>query len=208
MLEQNQAKFVHWFDKHRSTTGGHQRKALVIVLAVTVMLAVIAGSGSQGVPGPQGPPGPQGAAGAPGPQGSAGPAAAEAELEFTSEGKGVAENIEYIGHDGKTRMVGSDQSKKPGGLDLKGHGFTFSFRAVKEDGWVKGFVKLEDPKLGISVYATNFEIDQTHPKHKIPGGGFEGPDAVDMRKTTGTTVFINGVLQPDWKFDNGPLFVG
>ncbi len=173
-----------------------------------IMLVATACAGSQGVPGPQGPPGPQGAAGAPGPQGPSGPAAAEADLEFTGEGKGVAENIEYIGHDGKTRMVGSDQSENPGGLDLRGHEFTFAFRAVKVDGWVQGFVELEDPKLGLSIYASGFKMNQSHKKHRIPVGGFEGPDAVDMERFAGTTVFVNGVLKPGWKFDNGPMFVG
>ena len=91
---------------------------------------------------------------------------------------------------------------------MRGHEFTFAFKAVKEDGWVKGFMQLDDPQLGISVVATDFDIDQTHPRHKIPVGDFEGPDAVDMRRTAGSTVFINGVLQPGWKFDNGPVFVG
>ncbi len=217
MLEQNKAIVVHWLDQYRANSSGHERKTLVVVLAVMVMLAAIACAGSQGVPGPQGPPGPQGAAGAPGPQGSAGapgsqgsagPAAAEADLEFTGEGKGVAENIEYIGHDGKTRVVGSDMSKNPGGLDLRGHEFTFAFRAVKEDGWVRGFIELEDPELGLSIYATDLTIFETHPKHKIPVGGFEGPDAVDMKRTAATTVFVNGVLKPGWTLDNGPVFVG
>ena len=197
-----------------------------------IVLVATACAGSQGVPGPQGPAGPQGAAGsqglagAQGPQGPAGaagsqglagaagsqslaaPAAAGAELVFTGEGKGVAENIEYIGHDGKTRMVASDQSKNPGGLDLRGHEFTFALRVVKVDGLVQGFVELEDPTLGLSIYATGFKMNQAHKKHKIPVGGFEGPDAVDMERFAGNTVFVNGVLKPGWKFDNGPMFVG
>ena len=84
--------------------------------------------------------------------------------------------------------------------------FTFDFRAEKEDGEVEGFMQLEDPQLGLSIFATGFDIAETHPKHKIPVGGFVGPDAVDMKK--GTTVYINGVLQPGWRFDNGPMFIG
>ena len=29
-----------------------------------------------------------------------------------------------------------------------------------------------------------------------------------MQRTAATNVYINGVLQPGWKFDNGPVFVG
>ena len=133
---------------------------------------------------------------------------ASAKLEFIGEGKSVAEDIEYIGHDGRTRLVASDQSTNPSGLDLRGHEFTFAFRAVKQDGFVKGFMQLDDPQLGITVFATDFEINSTHPRHKIPVGGFTGPDAVDMQRTAATNVYINGVLQPGWKFDNGPVFVG
>jgi len=210
---------------------------LAIALAAAMMLAVTACAGSPGVPGPAGPQGPEGAVGpqgvegAPGSQGVAGAAgsqgavgaagsqgmagaagsqgmAGEAELEFSGEGKGVAENIDYIGHDGKTRTVGSDRSKTPGGVDTRGNEFTFAFRAVKRDGWVQAFVEIEDPELGLSVYVTGFKLIETHRKHKIPVGGFEGPDAVDMSQFVGTSVYINGVLMPGWKFDNGPMFVG
>lgn len=193
-------------------SGGEQIKAKSyfiwqVIPILVIVLAATACAGSQGVPGPQGPPGLRGAAGVPGPEGLAAPAAAGAELEFTGEGKGVAENIDYIGHDGKTRTVASNLSKK-GGMDLRGHEFTLKFRAVKVDGWVQGFVELEDPELGLSIYATGFKMNQTHKKHKIPVGGFEGPGAVDMERFAGTTVFVNGVFKPGWKFDNGPLFVG
>ncbi len=60
-------------------------------------------------------------------------------------------------------------------------------------------------QLGLSIFATGFDIAETYPKHKIPVGGFVGPDAVDMKK--GTMVCINAVLQPGWRFDNGPMFV-
>ena len=129
----------------------------------------------------------------------------EGELEFRGEGEGIAADIEYIGHDGVVRAIRSNLSAK-GGLDLRGHEFTFDFRAEKEDGEVEGFMQLDDPQLGLSIFATDFDIAEAHPKHKIPVGGFVGPDAVDMKK--GTTVYINGVLQPGWRFDNGPMFVG
>ena len=133
------------------------------------------------------------------------------ELRFKGSGQGEAQDIEYIGHDGKVRKIKSIQKVLEGGKvvtnSIVGNKFTFNFDAKQDKfGNVTGFMQLNDPELGLNIFATDFDISTRHLKHKIPSGDFEGPDALDMGRAT--TVFVNGKLQPEWVFSNEPMFVG